>query len=83
MNYKTFIDNKKHDTNMYGFEPLFVPGFLFDFQNHLVDYALNKGRAALYCDCGLGKTPMQLAWAENVLRKTNKSVLILSFITNT
>lgn len=78
MNYNKFIENKKHDTNMYGFEPLFMPDFLFDFQSHLVEYALNKGRAALYCDCGLGKTPMQLVWAQNVLQKTNKSVLILT-----
>jgi hypothetical protein len=37
-----------------------------------------QGRAAIFADCGLGKTPMQLVWAENVVRKTNRPVLILT-----
>jgi len=63
---------------MHGFDPLWMPDFLFDFQSALVDWALKKGRAALYCDCGLGKTPMQLVWAQNVVQKTNGRVLILT-----
>jgi len=43
-----------------------------------VDWACRKGRAAIFADCGLGKTPMQLVWAENVVRKTNGRVLILT-----
>jgi superfamily II DNA or RNA helicase len=39
---------------------------LFDFQRDIVRWALRKGRAALFCDCGLGKTPMQLEWANKV-----------------
>ena len=39
---------------------------LFDFQRDIVRWALRKGRAALFCDCGLGKTPMQLEWAQRV-----------------
>jgi DNA modification methylase/superfamily II DNA or RNA helicase len=39
---------------------------LFEFQKDIVRWALRKGRAALFCDCGLGKTPMQLEWANNV-----------------
>jgi hypothetical protein len=61
---------------MSGFEPLWMPSFLFDFQQSLVDWALRKGRAAIFADCGLGKTPMQLVWADNVVRKTNRPVLI-------
>lgn len=53
-----------------------MPDFLFDFQQHLVEWAIRKGRSAIFADCGLGKTPMQLAWAENVVRKTNKPVMI-------
>jgi hypothetical protein len=78
MDYTEFIDAKRHDTTMHGFDPLWMPNFLFDFQSSLVDWSLKKGRAALYCDCGLGKTPMQLVWAENVVRKTNGKVLILT-----
>jgi hypothetical protein len=76
--YAAFLDNKRHRGEAYGFEPLWIPEFLFDFQKALVEWALLKGRAALFADCGLGKTPMQLVWAENVARKTNKPVLILT-----
>lgn len=78
MDYREFIDAKRHTENMYGFDPLWDPSFLFDFQRHLMRWALMKGRAALYCDCGLGKTPMQLVWAQNVVQQTNGRVLILT-----
>lgn len=39
---------------------------LYDFQSEIVALALRKGRFALFCDCGLGKTPMQLEWAKHV-----------------
>ncbi len=63
---------------MSGFDPLWMPSFLFDFQQSLVDWSLRKGRSAIFADCGLGKTPIQLVWAENVVRRTNKPVLILT-----
>jgi hypothetical protein len=52
--------------------------FLFDFQRALTTWALERGRAAIFADCGMGKTAMQLTWAENVVRKTNRPVLILT-----
>tara|TARA_R110000803_G_scaffold43701_7_gene93044 strand:+ start:1165 stop:2451 length:1287 start_codon:yes stop_codon:yes gene_type:complete len=55
-----------------------MPDFLFPFQTHLTEWAIRQGRSAIFADCGLGKTPMQLVWAENVVRKTNKPVLVLS-----
>jgi hypothetical protein len=61
-----------------GFKPLWIPPFLFDFQASLVEWAIRKGRAAIFADCGLGKTPMQLVWAENVARQTGGKVLILT-----
>jgi hypothetical protein len=76
--YKAFIAKKSQLGEMSGFDPLFMPDFLFPFQTHLVEWAIRKGRGAIFADCGLGKTPMQLVWAENVVRKTNKPVLILS-----
>lgn len=51
---------------------------LFDFQRHIVRLALRKGRFAVFADCGLGKTLMQLEWANRVVRHTNKPVLILA-----
>ena len=62
----------------YGFDPIWMPDFLFDFQKYLVEWSLRKGRSAIFADCGLGKTPMQLVWAENVVRKTNGNVLIVT-----
>jgi hypothetical protein len=76
--YGAFIERKSHADECHGFEPLWMPKFLFDFQADLVTWALRKGRAAIFADCGLGKTPMQLVWAENVTRKTGKPVLILT-----
>lgn len=78
MNYQDFIERKSQVGHNSGFDPLFVPDWLFPFQVDLVTWAIQKGRAAIFADCGLGKTPMQLVWAENVARKTNKPVLILT-----
>lgn len=61
-----------------GFCATFMPAALFDFQRSLVEWAVGHGRAAIFADCGLGKTPMQLAWAENVARETGKPVLVLT-----
>lgn len=78
MDYATFLDSKRQIGGASGFAPLWMPDFLFDFQSHLVEWSLRKGKSAIFADCGLGKTPMQLAWAENVVRHTNRPVLILT-----
>jgi hypothetical protein len=78
MTYKDFLDQKTHEGATHGFGPVFMPDQLFDFQQSLVDWAVRKGRAAIFADCGLGKTAMQLTWAENVARYTDKPVLILT-----
>lgn len=78
MNYEQFLDSKTQAESLGGFEPVFMPGFLFDFQKHLVEWAVRKGRAAIFADCGLGKTAMQLTWAQNVVEKTNRPVLVLT-----
>lgn len=76
--YREFIERKSQLDIYSGFEPLSIPDYLFDFQKHLVDWAVRKGRAMISADCGLGKTPMQLVWADNIVRKTNKPVLLLT-----
>jgi hypothetical protein len=78
MNYQAFLQTKLDYGANAGFEPLWLPDFLFDFQQHLVDWAVRKGRTAIFADCGMGKTPMQLVWAENVVRHTGRPVLILT-----
>jgi hypothetical protein len=77
-NYTEFLEQKAQLGSQSGFKPLWIPDFLFDFQKHLVEWAILKGRGAIFADCGLGKTPMQLVWAENVVRHRNKPVLILT-----
>lgn len=76
--YLDFVSKKTQLESDHGFAPLVDHDFLFDFQKHLVSWALRKGRAGVFAECGLGKTPMQIAWADNVVRKTNKPVLILT-----
>lgn len=78
LQYSEFLERKAQLAGMFGFDPVYMPEFLFDFQRSLVEWSLRKGRAAIFADCGLGKTPMQLVWAENVVRKTNRPVLILT-----
>lgn len=76
--YLKFLFEKSQIGGECGFSPLWMPEFLFDFQRHLVEWSLRKGRAAIFADCGLGKTPMLLVWAENVARQTRKPVLVLA-----
>lgn len=76
--YQTFLQNKAQLEGEHGFKPTFLPDALFDFQAHLVEWATRKGRAAIFADCGLGKTLMQLVWAQNVVEHTNRPVLILT-----
>jgi len=76
--YEEFLDQKLQVGAEHGFEPVFIPDQLFDFQRSLVEWAVRKGRAAIFADCGLGKSAMQLTWAENVARYTDRPVLILT-----
>lgn len=78
MKYEEFLDAKAQVGSRHGFDPSWMPDFLFGFQKALTEHALLTGRSAIFADCGLGKTPMQLVWAENVVRHTNKAVLILT-----
>lgn len=78
MDYIEFLQSKADHGALHGFEPIEVPGFLRGFQVHLTDWAIRKGRSAIFAGCGLGKTPMQLVYADNVARKTGKPVLILT-----
>ena len=78
MTYEEFLARKAQLANDGGFEPVDLPGHLFDFQRTLVEWAVRKGRGAIFADCGMGKTPMSLAWADQVNRHTGKPVLLLT-----
>ena len=74
--YDEFLQRKTQLGGMSGFAVGSLPDFLFDFQQSAVDWALRKGRGGVFADCGLGKTPMQLVWADQVVRHANRPVLI-------
>ena len=80
MQYKEFLKTKEKNFTSSGFKvkdkDLNIN--LFDFQKHILKIALEKGRFAIFADCGLGKTLIQLSWAECIFQKTNKKVLILA-----
>jgi len=78
--YKIFLETKQQRANNTGFDvsESCLPDILYDFQKALVIWALKKGRSAIFADCGLGKTFMQLAWADQIIRKTNKRIIILT-----
>lgn len=78
MDYQTFIEKKRHSSQKHGIAPVFIPPGLFDFQEYVAGYAIEKGRSAIFLDTGLGKTIVELTIAENYVRHTNKPVLILT-----
>lgn len=76
--YTEFLSRRAQWNQGEGFEPVFMPDWLFPFQEELVTWSVEMGRSALFADCGMGKTPMQLVWAENVRRQTGQPVLIVT-----
>jgi len=81
MDYQEFIKNKEIDIMPKGISDIDLTPknemSLKDFQRDIVAWALKLGNAAIFADCGMGKTPMQLYWADNIARHTGKPVLIL------
>jgi len=76
--YHEFLNSKQQPTGNFGFNPTFLPESLFPFQKYLIEWALLKGRAAIFADCGLGKTLMSLVWCQNVIQHTNGKTLIVT-----
>ena len=78
--YSAFLDGKRERVEPVGFD---VPDArisprLFDWQAKIVQWALRRGRAALFEDCGLGKTAQQIEWARHVAEHSGRPVLILA-----
>lgn len=79
MKYDQFISEKLSSAPSTGIASGFsVPSSLFPHQSCLVEWALRRGRAAIFADTGLGKSRMQLAWADAVAKHTKSRVLILA-----
>lgn len=67
MTYSDFLQCKRVSDAPDGLESVPAPNpMLFDFQRDIVGWALRRGRAAIFADCGMGKTLMQLEWAKHV-----------------
>jgi len=76
--YQQFLAAKMHTVGTHGFDPQWMPDCAFDFQQHIITKAVQKGRIGVFADTGLGKTLIQIAFAYNVVLHTNKRVLILT-----
>lgn len=76
--YAAFIASKHPRAQARGFEPADLPARLFPWQREAVAWACHLGTAALFEECGLGKTLQQLAWAWQVARHTGRRVLIVA-----
>lgn len=74
--YEAFLLSKSQRGAASGFVPVWMPPQAFDFQQRLIDWSVRMGRAAVFADCGLGKTLIELAFGENVVRYTNGRVLL-------
>jgi DNA modification methylase len=78
--YEEFLANKLVAAEAFGFAvaPDLLSPVLFDWQREIVSWALERGRAAIFAACGLGKTLMQLEWARQITEKTSEDCLILA-----
>jgi hypothetical protein len=76
--YEKFLESKRHSIGNFGFKANYIPDIAFDFQKHVIEKAVEKGRVAVFLDTGLGKTLVQLSIAKNIVNHTNKKVLILT-----
>jgi hypothetical protein len=78
--YRAFLKGKTLRAQPHGIKTkgLKINPKLYEFQRVCVDWALRRGRAALFQDCGLGKTPQQLEWARVIAEQTKSPVLILA-----
>ena len=76
--YQEFLKSKQKAKEHKGFAALPMNDKLFPFQQFIVERNLSKGKHAVFADCGLGKTVMELETASQIVRYTNKPVLILA-----
>ena len=76
--YRAFIESKSISTEKHGFVPTSMPGRLFEHQRRAVEFALERGRAALFLDTGLGKSGCEAVFADEARKHTGKPALILT-----
>lgn len=77
LRYDDYVMGKIRPVEAAGFEPMEIHAPMFEWQKMVVRWALKQGRAALFEDCGLGKTLQQMEWARQVATHVQMPVLIL------
>ena len=77
--YDDFLKNKRFVLESCGFDidKATLNPQLYDFQKDIVRWALAKGRACIFADCGLGKTAMQLSWSYQVTKHLGPDAKVL------
>ncbi len=78
MTYNKFLQEKQVKSIDSGFDIQNINPMLYDFQSDIVKWAVKKGKSAIFADCGLGKSPIQLEWARHICQHTKGNVLILA-----
>lgn len=80
MKYDEFLKTKESKFLDSGFDgsEMWKPELIKEFQSDIVNWALKRGKAAIFADTGLGKTLMQMTWANSVVDYTSKRVLVLA-----
>lgn len=78
MSYSEFLNSKFALTQAQGFAPPKMPDSFFPMQSDLTGWAIKRGRAAIFADTGLGKSRMQIAWADAVVKHTQSDAMIFA-----
>lgn len=78
MDYPEFLETKQIIHPSTGIDPKSLHKNLFPFQKKVVQWAIRKGRCAIFADTGLGKTAMQVEWGKHYAKHTGKQVLIVA-----
>ena len=80
MDYQDFIEQKRIKVIPSGFEveKSNINPMMFDFQNDLTRWALRRGKAELFEECGMGKTVQMLEWGKHVCEETKGNVIIFA-----
>ena len=79
MDYEHFLKNKRFVLESCGFDidKNTLNPKLYDFQKDIVRWALAKGRACIFADCGMGKTAMQLSWSYQICKHSDFTAKVL------
>ena len=78
MRYEEFLKSKQFAAKPSGFETKDINAKLFPFQKDIVFWSCHKGKACVFAGTGLGKTLIQLEWANQVCKHSGMDVLILA-----